>query len=51
MILFCISSFLCHLSVSSSFADKPIESDDLPVLLGTHPAVEDKQSRDFEVCE
>ena len=49
MLVFCIFSFLCHLSVSSSFGGKPIKSEDLPVLLG-HPSVgKDSQSQDFQV--
>ena len=35
--------------MSSSVGDKPVKSEDLPVLLGEQPAVEDKQSQDFEV--
>ncbi|KAJ7385532.1 hypothetical protein OS493_015104 [Desmophyllum pertusum] len=44
-----LKSFLCHCSVSSSLGDKPVKCDDLPVLLGNHPAGEEKQSQDFEL--
>lgn len=35
--------------MSSSLGDKAVKCDDLPVLLGGSPAVEQKQSQDFEV--
>ena len=35
--------------MSSSLGDKPVKYDDLPVLLGSSPAGEQKQSQDFEV--
>ena len=40
---------MCHFAVSSSFSDKPVKSEDLPVLLGNEPVVQDSQSHDFEV--
>lgn len=35
--------------MSSSLGDKPVKCDDLPVLLGSSPASEQKESHDFEV--
>ncbi|XP_078357511.1 dynein axonemal assembly factor 9-like isoform X1 [Oculina patagonica] len=44
-----LKSFLCHFLASSSLGDRPVTCDDLPVLLGSSPAGELKQSQDFEL--
>lgn len=44
-----LKNFLCHLSASCSFADTPIASSDLPVVLGNKSVSEEKQSPAFQL--
>lgn len=44
-----LKSFLRHLSVSSSFGEKPLQAEDLQILLGDNPYGPRKQLQDFEL--
>jgi len=44
-----LKSFLRHMSVSSSFGEKPLQAEDLQILLGDNPYGPRKQLQEFEL--